>query len=297
MTKKRSALGKGLGALIDDNTSSYQKRSVEEAISSGAVAEIPVEQIQVNPFQPRTEFDIESLQELSDSIKELGIIQPLTLKKVADNQFQLISGERRLRASKMAGLQTVIAYIRDANDQEMLEMALVENIQREELNPIEIALSYNRLMDECQLTQEQLSKRVSKGRTTVTNFLRLLKLPDLVQAGVRDKKITMGHARALIGIDNPQTQNELFERIVREALSVRKVEQLVREINYPVPEEKKEAIKKINLTDDDLALKETLASTFKTKVDVKKNAEGKGSITISFDNAQEYQRIAEMLKK
>jgi ParB family chromosome partitioning protein len=204
MTAKKSALGKGLGALIDD--AKYEKRPVNEAVSTSAIAEIEISKIEANPFQPRKEFDDEALKELSDSIKELGVIQPITVKKLGDGRFQLISGERRTRASKLAGLDRIIAFVRDANDQGLLEMALVENIQREDLNSIEIAVTYQRLIDECTLTQEKLSERVGKKRATIANYLRLLKLPAEIQVGVRDNRISMGHARALIGVENPDAQ-------------------------------------------------------------------------------------------
>ena len=193
-----------------------------------SVGFISVEHIEANPYQPRTHFDQEALQELAESIKIQGIIQPVTLRQLGTNSYQLISGERRLQASKLAGLETIPAYIRKADDQQMLEMALIENIQRENLNAIEIALSYQRLLSECNLRQEELGDRVGKNRRTVTNYLRLLKLPPDVQIGLRDAEISMGHARALIGLDDPKAQVELFRKIVAEELSVRKVEELVR---------------------------------------------------------------------
>lgn len=233
MTLKRPALGRGLGALIDD--SKYEKKTVEEVISSGSITEIEIDKIEVNPFQPRTDFDEEALLELSVSIRELGIIQPITVRKIDNDKFQIISGERRFRASKLAGLTALPAFVRDVNDQSMLELALVENIQREDLNAIEVAITYQRLIDECSLTQESLSERIGKKRSTITNYLRLLKLPVELQAGIRDKLITFGHARALITIEDAEKQLALFNRAIEESLSVREVEKLVREINNPTP--------------------------------------------------------------
>ncbi len=234
MTKKR-ALGRGLNSLLN-NADEVTKNRILNGMN-----EIEVDKIVANPWQPRSNFDEEKLQELSASIKEIGVIQPLTLRK-NDSQYQIIAGERRFRAAKMAGLTKVPAYIRTADDQTMLEMALVENIQREDLDPIEIAISYQRLMEECQLTQEAMSERVGKKRSTVTNYLRLLKLPAEVQKGLQNKIIGMGHARALISVENPQDQIFIFKAIVNDELSVRKVEQLVREINNPKPEIKQEEV-------------------------------------------------------
>jgi ParB family chromosome partitioning protein len=239
MTAKKSPLGRGLGALIDD--AKYEKRTVNEAVSTSAIAEIDINKIEANPFQPRKEFDKEALEELAASIKELGIIQPITVKKISENKFQLISGERRFRACKLAGLDKIIAFVRDANDQGLLEMSLVENIQREDLNSIEIAVTYQRLMDECTLTQEKLSERVGKKRATITNYLRLLKLPAKIQVGVRDNRISMGHARALIGLENEEAQLKIYHKILNEGLSVRNTEALVREANYPVRKEEKKS--------------------------------------------------------
>jgi ParB family transcriptional regulator, chromosome partitioning protein len=232
MNAKKSGLGRGLGALIDDAI--YEKRPVEEAVSTNAIAEIEISLIDANPFQPRKEFDEESLKELADSISQLGIIQPITVKQTENGRFQLISGERRFRASKIAGFTKIIAFVRDANDQGLLEMALVENIQREDLNSLEIAVTYQRLMDECSLTQEKLSDRVGKKRTTITNYIRLLKLPAEIQVGVRDNRISMGHARALISLENSDTQLKIYHKIINEGLSVRNTEAQVREANFPM---------------------------------------------------------------
>ncbi len=294
MTAKKKAMGRGLGALIDDAV--YKKRPVKEAVSTSAIAEIQISQIETNPFQPRTEFDAEALKELADSIKELGIIQPITVKKLKDNKFQIISGERRLRASKLAGRTSIIAFVRDANDQGLLEMALVENIQREDLNSVEIALTYQRLMDECKLTQEKLSERVGKKRATIANYIRLLKLPAEIQVGVRDKKISMGHAKAVINIENPEIQTKVFYRIINEGLSVRNTEAIVREINYPVRKENTK-LDKVQLPKAYLNVRNSLNKWLDTKVDLKKNENGKGSITISFNSEDEFNRITGILTK
>ena len=294
MVAKKKAMGRGLGALIEDEK--YEKRPVKEAVSTSAIAEIKISKIESNPFQPRKEFENEALVELADSIKELGIIQPITVKKLDNGNFQLISGERRYRASKMAGLNSIIAFVRDANDQGLLEMALVENIQREDLNSVEIAVTYQRLMDECKLTQERLSERVGKKRATIANYLRLLKLSAEIQVGVRDKKISMGHAKAIINIDNPATQLKVYYRIINEGLSVRNAEAIVREINYPVRKEKNQA-DKIQLPKEYLSVRNSLNKWLDTKVDLKKSENGKGSITISFNSEDEFSRIAGILTR
>ncbi len=294
MTAKKKAMGRGLGALIDDAI--YEKRPVKEAVSTSAIAEIQISKIETNPFQPRKEFDKEALDELADSIKELGIIQPITVKKLKNGNFQLISGERRYRASKIAGRTSIIAFIREANDQGLLEMALVENIQREDLNSVEVAVTYQRLMDECSLTQEKLSERVGKKRATIANYLRLLKLPAEIQVGVRDKKISMGHAKAVISIENPDIQTKVFYRIINEGLSVRNTEAIVREINYPVRKENTKS-NKIQLPKAYLNVRNSLNKLLDTKVDLKKNENGKGSIMISFNSEDEFNRITSILTK
>ena len=231
---KKMALGKGLGALIDDASDPTRNQDfrTEKQVVSELVNEIEVDKIDVNPYQPRTQFDEEALKELADSISKLGVIQPLTVRAV-DGRFQLISGERRLRAAKLAGLKTIPVFIRTADDQGMLEMALVENIQREDLNAIEVAISYQRLIEECNLTQETLSERVGKKRATISNYLRLLKLPAEIQLGISQNLISMGHARALITIEDPKIQLDIYHQTINEGLSVRKVEELVRMANEP----------------------------------------------------------------
>lgn len=292
MTAKKSALGRGLGALIDD--AKYEKRPVEEAVSTSAIAEIDIDKIEANPFQPRKEFESEALNELASSIKELGIIQPITVKQISENKFQLISGERRYRASKIAGLKKIIAFVRDANDQGLLEMALVENIQREDLNSIEVAVTYQRLIDECTLTQEKLSERVGKKRATIANYLRLLKLPAEIQVGVRDNRISMGHARALISLENSDAQLKIYHKILNEGLSVRHTEALVREENYPIRKEDAKH-KPQELPVQYLSFKNSLNSKLNTKVDLKRSDNGKGSIIISFNSEDEFNRISEIL--
>ena len=294
MVAKKKALGRGLGALIDD--AKYEKRPVEEAVSTGAIAEIDISKIETNPFQPRKEFDKEALQELADSIKELGIIQPITVKKTGKDKFQIISGERRYRASKIAGLKKIIAFVRDANDQGLLEMALVENIQREDLNSIEIAVTYQRLMDECNLTQEKLSERVGKKRATISNYLRLLKLPAEIQVGVRDGRLSMGHAKALITMDDPEAQLKVFYKIINEGLSVRSAEALVRELKYPVDKQKTKT-SKTELPKQYANIRDSLKKQLNTKVDLKRNEKGKGIITISFNSEDEFNRITKILLK
>jgi ParB family chromosome partitioning protein len=240
---KKSALGRGLGALIEDvNQDSQYYVEPHQENTVDAVNEIDMNSIEVNPFQPRTDFDLEGLNELAASIKQLGIIQPITVRKVNDSKYQLISGERRFRASRIAGLSKIPAYVRTADDNTMLELALVENIQREDLNAIEIAIGYQRLIDECNLTQENLSERVGKKRATVANYLRLLKLPAEVQLGLRDKKLSMGHARALVSIDDPKIQMEVYRQVLEQELSVRAIEGLVKKLSELEPEIIPEAI-------------------------------------------------------
>lgn len=231
---KKRALGRGLSALLNDPENEIKSASDKNADKVvGHIVELELDTIEVNPFQPRTSFNEDTLQELASSIKELGVIQPITVRKIEMNKYQLVSGERRFRASKLLGLETIPAYIRIANDQESLEMALVENIQRQDLDPIEIALSYQRLIDEINLTQEQMSERVGKKRSTITNYLRLLKLDPIVQTGMRDGFISMGHGRALINIDDPEKQIEVYQQIVSDSLSVRDTEQLVKKTQNP----------------------------------------------------------------
>lgn len=237
MAEKKRALGKGLSALLKNaETDITTAESIENTTKIvGSISELPLNQIEVNPFQPRTEFDEDALQELAVSIKELGVIQPITVRKLGYDKFQLISGERRFRASQIAGLNSIPVYIRIANDQEMLEMALVENIQREQLNPVEVALSYQRLIDECKLTQEKMSERVGKKRSTITNYLRLLKLPAEILSSLKKEEISMGHARALINVNNPETQINIFRDAISNQFTVREIEQIVKDFRRWLP--------------------------------------------------------------
>lgn len=283
MSLKRNALGKGLDALI----------SMDDvpARGSSAINDILLEQISPNPDQPRTTFDNDALEELASSIRELGIIQPLSLRKTGPASYQIIAGERRYRAAKLAGLTSVPAYIRNANETELTEMALIENIQREDLNAIEIALTFRKLIDQYKLTQERLSERIGKKRATIANFLRLLRLPAEVQLGLRDKRVDMGHARALLTIENPALQLKLYNEILKQGLSVRRVEELAREYqnresDAPAKDKAKAANTGLNSDDFDL-LKKHLSATFGTPVRFSCNAKGKGNITFSFKNEEE----------
>ena len=290
---KKQALGRGLSVLLKDtsNLNSASDRNAGEIV--GNIVEIELGHIQVNPYQPRTYFNEEALRELASSIRELGVIQPITVRKVG-NTFQLVSGERRFRASKLVGKSTIPAYIRIANDQEMLEMALVENIQRKNLDPIEVALSYQRLIEEIQLTQEELSTRVGKKRSTVTNYLRLLKLDPILQTGMRDGFISMGHGRALINIENSDDQLAIYERILREQLSVRQTEKLVKilkEGSSSMSSSKKKALP--SYIKDSLS---EINSFLGQQVDITINSRGKGKISIPFHSKEDFERIKNLLK-
>ena len=287
---KRNALGRGLGALIDDAN--------EIKNIAASIDEIKISEIEANPWQPRTTFDKEALSELSKSIKEVGIIQPLTLRKVAEHKYQIIAGERRFRASKMAGLEKVPAYIRESDDNNMLELALVENIQREDLDAIEVALSYQRLIDECNLTQEDLSDRVGKKRSTVSNYLRLLKLPAVIQKAIREREISMGHARAIINVKDPDTQVMLYKQIVNYDFSVRKIEEIVRKLNSEetLPTKSKKATP-TKFPKEYEQLKKHLSTHFNTNVDFKINNKGKGQIVIPFNSSNDLEYIIGILDK
>jgi ParB family chromosome partitioning protein len=287
---KKTGLGKGLGALIEDN-------NTHDDSSSSLIKEIELSKIETNPYQPRKYFDEEALKELSESIKLLGIIQPITLRKIdGEDRYQLISGERRFRASKLANLTTIPSYVRTANDQGMLEMALVENIQREDLDAIEVALSFQQLLTECKLTQELLSERVGKKRSTVTNYLRLLKLPPEIQLGIKTRQISMGHARALINIEDAETQLMVYEQILKYNFSVRKTEEIVRELTENTKLDK--IVKNKQKTPTEYQSLEThLSNYFKTKVDFKINDNGKGKIVIDFKSTEDLERIIEIIDK
>lgn len=294
---KRPALGKGLGALLQnadtDITSGKSQKSEENVV--GAVASIAISDIEANPFQPRTQFEKDALLELSNSIKELGIIQPVTVRKLGYGKYQLISGERRFRASQVAGLTEVPAFIRIANDQEMLEMALVENIQRQDLDAIEVAFSYQKLIEECNLTQEQMSDRVGKKRSTVANYLRLLKLPAEIQLSIRTKDISMGHARAIVNIDDEKKQLAIARRVVKEGLSVRQVEEIVKGKKQAEKELQLKKGGKTELSFSQQKLQEDLTEFLRTNVQLQANAKGKGKLVIPFASEKELERIAELL--
>lgn len=300
---KRNALGRGLGALLNDsvhvNATAAKKASSAdtEQVQTGelkGVNAVKISEIEVNPFQPRTEFDEQALQELADSISVQGLIQPVTVRKTGTHSYQLISGERRLRASKMAGLTEIPAYVRTANDQQMLEMALIENIQRENLNAIEMALSFQRMIDECNLKQEELGDRVSKNRSTVTNYLRLLKLPPVVQSSIRDGQISMGHARALVNVEDAAKLLYIHHQIIEKGLSVRKVEELVRELQKS-PAKKSTPAKPDSASFEMQKIQTDLAAKFGSQVKLKVSQNGKGSIEIPFLSEDDLGRILEML--
>lgn len=302
---KKSALGRGLSALLENSEtditqSKFETDTHREHAVSGSVPLLKIEQIEANPFQPRTHFEEEALHELSESIRKHGIIQPVTVRKMGYDKYQLISGERRFRASQLAGLTEVPAYIRIANDQAMLEMALVENIQRENLDAIEVAISYKRLIDECNLTQEELSNKVSKQRSTITNFLRLLKLPVEIQLGVRERKISMAHARTLIGVEDKETQLALFEAISEQDLSVRQVEEMVKTLNEKEPDEvalpsAPKAKKIIELQGEYKKIAGDLKSKFNKSVEFKRLSTGKGKIIIPFKSDEELTKVLSLL--
>jgi ParB family chromosome partitioning protein len=278
MTEKRSALGRGLGALIEDASLKPE----------ASINEIEISLIETNPFQPRSHFDKEALEELAASIRQFGIIQPITVRRLSSNKYQLIAGERRLKASVIAGLTRIPAYVRTADDQSMLELALVENIQREDLDPIEVAISYQRLIDECKLTQENMSERVGKKRSTISNYLRLLKLPAEIQLGLRTAKLSMGHARTLINIEDPATQLIVYQKILDNNLSVRKIEDLVRQIQakgQSLPKEKKP------VPGEHGQLQDQLKRYFQVDVQFKRNSQGKGKIVLTFASDEELEKI------
>lgn len=293
---KKGALGRGLEAILRSPDTDITSADISGNYVAGATAELQVDQIEANPFQPRADFDETALQELAESIKQQGVVQPVTVRKTGLNKYQLISGERRLKACKLAGLDTIPAYLRVANDEQMLELALIENIHRENLNAIEIAISYQRLIDECKLTQEELSKQVGKNRSTITNFLRLLKLPPEVQVALRDGHITMGHARALINLNNDTHQLILLQQIIEDGLNVRQVEAAARQMNKPEIAGKKSRKKEIIPAYFKEKLKE-LKENLDTEVSIRRNAKGKGSLIINFTNDEGFDQLVEKLNK
>ena len=289
--KKYNSLGRGLDALISTDAVRTQ--------GSSTINEIAIDQIEANPNQPRREFDDEALQDLANSIKEIGIIQPITLRQIADNRFQIIAGERRWRASQLAGLKALPAYIRTIKDENVMEMALVENIQREDLNAIEIALAYEHLLEGSGMTQEKVSERIGKSRTAITNYLRLLKLPAQVQMALQKKEIDMGHARALLALDSPALQIKLFKEILKNGYSVRKVEELVQALKNgdDIESGKKKIIARNQLPEEFCVLKNRLAKFLNTKVQMTCSSKGKGKISIPFANEEELERIMNLFDK
>ena len=286
---KKKGLGRGLDAILQSPETDITSIDISGNYVAGAIAQIEIDKIETNPFQPRTDFDENALNELAESIKNQGVIQPVTVRKMGYDKYQLISGERRLRASKMAGLKTIPVFIRVANDEQMLEMALIENIHRENLNAIEVAISYQRLLEECQLTQDQLSEKVGKDRSTVSNFLRLLKLPAEIQIAIRDGYITMGHARALVNISDKTQQLVILKRIIDEDLSVRQVETLTRA---------KQPKKQANVVPETYKVQaNALSKALKMNVKVSRDSKGKGSLTIKFKNDEEFERMLDFINK
>lgn len=294
MTSKKKALGRGLDAILQSPETDITSRDISGEFVAGAIASIPVSKITSNPFQPRTEFEEEALMELAHSVKEQGIIQPITVRKMGYDKYQLISGERRLRAAQMSGLKEIPAYIRVANDEQMLELALIENIHREDLNPIEIAISYQRLMEECRLTQESLSQKVSKDRATISNYIRLLRLPAEIQLALKRKIISMGHARALITLDDPDQQINILVKILEKGLSVRDVEKAIRQL-LELPKVKED--KSQEKPEEIIRSQETLKKLINAPVTIRRNNNGKGSVVINFTSDQDLQRILGLLNR
>jgi ParB family chromosome partitioning protein len=293
---KKQALGRGLSALLKDPQNDIQSAEDKNADKLvGHIVELDLDSVEVNPFQPRTSFNEDNLKELASSIRELGVIQPITVRKLDFDKYQLVSGERRYRASKLVGLETIPAYIRIANDQESLEMALVENIQRQDLDPIEISLSYQRLIDEINLTQEQLSERIGKNRSTIANYLRLLKLDPIIQTGMRDGFMSMGHGRALINVSDPQKQLEIYEKILQKSLSVRETEQLVREVNEGSKASKNTKKPASVPTSYKKGIKE-FSEYLGTKVDVKVTKKGSGKLSIPFSSEEDFIRLKKLIQ-
>ncbi len=294
LQNKKRGLGRGLDAILQSPETDITSSDISGNYVAGAVAELNIDFIEANPFQPRTDFDETALNELAESIKIQGVIQPVTVRKMGRDKYQLISGERRLRASKMAGLKTIPVFIRVANDEQMLEMALIENTHREGLNAIEVALSYQRLIEECNITQEQLSEKVGKDRSTVTNFLRLLKLPPEVQVALRDGFISMSQARAIINIEDKTKQLIILKEIIDKDLSVRQVEELVRSLNTKNIKTKKQ---KDVLPEAFIYKVDSLSKSLNTKVKINRNSKGKGSLTIDFKNDEDFERLIAIINK
>ncbi len=305
MTKQQRGLGKGLGALLGGNPDLSQIRKpvgyVNKQVVSNAqqpqdtadILRIPTDMIEPNPYQPRMSFDQEALEELSESIKTLGLIQPITVRRKEDGRYQIISGERRFRASRMAGMDMIPAYIRDANDQGMLEMAIVENIQRENLDPIEVAMSYQRLIEECNLTQEQMAIRVGKKRASVTNFLRLLKLPAKIQHDLKVGLLSVGHAKVLLGVEDRKVQEYLCDLVIKEGLSVRQLEEKIAKLSEPKKKAQEEAQ---DLPDEYFRVLEIVGKYFENNISLKRSTTGKGTMTIHFNSDVEVQKFLKALE-
>jgi len=293
MKTKKSALGRGLSAILESPETDITSKDISGNYVVGAIANISLEKIEANPFQPRDRFEVNSMNELAASIEEQGVIQPVTVRKLGFDKYQLISGERRFKAARIAGLAEIPCYIRVANDQQMLEMALIENIHRKDLNAVEIAISYQRLLEECRITQEKLSERIGKDRSTITNYMRLLKLPPEIQIALREEKISMGHARCLINIEEPEIQVALLKEIITKNLSVREAEKIAKE--KKIPPKKSEIQGKTKLPEKHASLASQLAGQLETKVDIRRNNKGKGSIVISFNSEKEFDRIVSLL--
>ncbi len=292
---KKKALGRGLDAILGSPDTDITSTDISGGFVAGAIAGIPIANIETNPFQPRSDFNEMELRELAESIKAQGVIQPVSVRKLGFDKYQLIAGERRLRASQMAGLEQIPAFIRVANDEQMLELALIENIHRKDLNAIEVAISYQRLIEECDLTQEKLSDKLGRNRSTITNYLRLLKLPPGVQIALRDEVITMGHARALITVDDRTIQEYMLTRIIKDDLSVRQIEKLVRESVKPV-DKKSDKQKKVSIPEKYKETPAVLSRKFGTKVSLRRNNKGTGSIVISFKDDDELDKIISIIR-
>ncbi|MCD4790650.1 MAG: ParB/RepB/Spo0J family partition protein [Bacteroidales bacterium] len=295
MKAKKSALGRGLSAILESPETDITSSDISGNYVAGAIANIPLEKIEANPFQPRNNIENESLKELAISIREQGIIQPVTVRKLGYDKYQLICGERRFRAALLAGVKDIPTFIRVANDRQMLEMALIENIHREDLNSLDIAISYQRLIEECDITQEKLSERIGKDRTTITNYIRLLKLPPQIQVALKEDKISMGHARALISLENEETQLKILKKIIEKNLSVRQVERIVQETNGHKKSISKTILKP--LPEKHATIRNSLSVHFDTEVEIRRNNKGKGSIVIPFKSEKEFDGIISILEK
>ena len=295
---KRRELGKGIRALLNniEDTSQEQKTKIVKELSS-SIAMIDIKAIELNPFQPRVDFDQEKLDELATSIRTYGLIQPITVRQLNEEKYQLISGERRMRASKLAGLTSIPAYIRVADDQEMLEMALVENIQRDDLNAIEVGISYQRLIDECQLTHETMADRVGKNRSTITNYIRLLKLPPPIQTAVKQREISMGHARALVGIQDVDLQLDIYKVLTERALSVRALEQLIKSYENPVATSTKNEIKNKPFQTELRKISDNLSHKYGTRVSISRNDNGSGQIVFKFSSDHTFNDLVELMQE